>query len=147
MQENALSFLAPVPRVLYPCALEVYCHYTRNQIFAALGYDHPSSIREGVKFMTPEKSFAVTHPTDVFLVTLNKSDRDFSETTRYEDYSIDRMTFHWQSKVRRHPIQRRGSVMKGCAGKRKKRVIFFFLFVKIKKMPTAAPKAIRFLAV
>ena len=47
--------------------------------------------------MTPEKSFAVTHPTDVFLVTLNKSDRDFSETTRYEDYSIDRMTFHWQS--------------------------------------------------
>lgn len=42
--------------------------------------------------MTPEKSFAVTHPTDVFLVTLNKSDRDFSETTRYEDYSIDRMS-------------------------------------------------------
>ena len=58
--------------------------------------------------MTPEKSFAVTHPTDVFLVTLNKSDRDFSETTRYEDYSIDRMTFHWQSQSTTTPHSKTG---------------------------------------
>lgn len=132
MQENALSFLPQSPGVLYPCALEVYCHYTRNQIFAALGYDHPSSIREGVKFLTPEKSFAVTHPTDVFLVTLNKSDRDFSETTRYEDYSIDRMTFHWQSQSTTTPHSKTGQRYERLC-REKEKAGYILLFVRENK--------------
>jgi len=39
----------------------------------------------------------VSVPTDVFLVTLNKTAKDFSDTTRYEDYSISDRLFHWQS--------------------------------------------------
>lgn len=34
---------------------------------------------------------------DVFMVTLNKSDKDYSPTTMYEDYSINEELFHWQS--------------------------------------------------
>ena len=34
---------------------------------------------------------------DVFLVTLNKSDKDYSPTTMYNDYSINEELFHWQS--------------------------------------------------
>ena len=44
----------------------------------------------GVKHF-PEKK------TDVFFVTLNKSDKDYSPTTMYNDYSINEWLFHWQS--------------------------------------------------
>lgn len=87
---NRMSILPQPLHLLYPCALEVHCHYTRDQLLAALGYQHPGNIREGVKYL-PEKQ------TDVFLVTLNKSSKEFSDTTLYEDYSIDSTLFHWQS--------------------------------------------------
>lgn len=76
--------------VPYPCALEVYCHYSRDQILAALGHKRPESIREGVVYLQDKH-------TDVFLVTLNKSSKEFSDTTLYEDYSINSRLFHWQS--------------------------------------------------
>jgi hypothetical protein len=47
-------------------------------------------VREGVKWL-PEKKL------DVFFVTLNKSDKDYSPTTMYNDYSINEWLFHWQS--------------------------------------------------
>ena len=34
---------------------------------------------------------------DVFFVTLNKADKDYSPTTMYHDYSINENLFHWQS--------------------------------------------------
>ena len=50
----------------------------------------PSTVREGVKWL-PEKNI------DVFFVTLNKADKDYSPTTMYNDYSINESLFHWQS--------------------------------------------------
>ncbi|HZJ10674.1 MAG TPA: DUF3427 domain-containing protein, partial [Trueperaceae bacterium] len=35
--------------------------------------------------------------TDVFLVTLRKSERDYSPTTLYNDYAISPELFHWES--------------------------------------------------
>ncbi len=32
------------------------------------------------------------------LITLNKSDRDFSPSTMYRDYPINRELFHWESR-------------------------------------------------
>lgn len=48
------------------------------------------AMSEGVKYL-PNKN------TDIFLITLNKSDKDYSETTMYKDYSINEYLFHWQS--------------------------------------------------
>ncbi len=50
----------------------------------------PSTVREGVKWLADKK-------TDVLFVTLNKSDKDYSPTTMYKDYSISETLFHWQS--------------------------------------------------
>ena len=91
---NVLPQKAHLP---YPCALEVYCNYSRDQIFAALGLEKPNSVREGVKYLHSRNSHVVNLDTDVFLITLNKSEKEFSESTRYEDYSIDKNLFHWQS--------------------------------------------------
>ena len=35
--------------------------------------------------------------TDVFLITLKKSEADFSPTTMYRDYPISPTLFHWES--------------------------------------------------
>lgn len=102
---NVLPQKAKLP---YPCALEVYCNYSRDQIFAALGLAKPNSVREGVKFLHTQNSNVVTRDTDVFLVTLNKSEKEFSESTRYEDYSIDKNLFHWQSQNATAPESKTG---------------------------------------
>ena len=96
-QYDSFTVLPGKARLPYPCALEIHCHYSRDQIFAALGLKNPASVREGVKYLHPGNSHVVTTPTDVFLVTLNKSEKEFSDTTLYDDYSIDSRHFHWQS--------------------------------------------------
>lgn len=88
-------------RLAYPCALDVHATYNRDQIFAALGVNNPISIREGVHYIRDKK-------TDVFLVTLNKSEKEFSDTTRYEDYSINESLFHWQSQSTTSDVSKTG---------------------------------------
>lgn len=56
----------------------------------AMDFMKPATVREGVKWL-PEKQL------DVFFVTLNKADKDYSPTTMYNDYSINESLFHWQS--------------------------------------------------
>lgn len=74
----------------FDCPLDVYCTYTRDQLLVAMDFMNPNSVREGVKWL-PEKQI------DVLFVTLNKSDKDYSPTTMYNDYSINETLFHWQS--------------------------------------------------
>lgn len=87
---NHIDFIdEPVP-FGFDCPLDLHCTYTRDQILLALGFMKPGTVREGVKWL-PQKNC------DVFFVTLNKSDKEYSPTTMYEDYSINEWLFHWQS--------------------------------------------------
>jgi len=73
--------------------LDLHCRYSKEQILAALGKSTVQKMypwREGVLFLR-EKN------TDVFLITLNKTEADYSPTTLYEDYPISETLFHWQS--------------------------------------------------
>ena len=91
----------------WPTPLEVYCSYSRDQLFTALGLKKPNSVREGVKYLHTGNSSA-TRDTDVFLITLNKSEKEFSDTTLYDDYSIDSQLFHWQSQSTTTPDSKPG---------------------------------------
>lgn len=76
--------------------LDLYCSYTSDQILVALGKHtekKKSSFREGVLYLSEKKL-------DVFFVTLNKSEKDYSPSTMYQDYSINEKLFHWQSQSR-----------------------------------------------
>ncbi len=78
------------------CPLNVYCNYSVDQIMAAFGYFNESkkpSFREGAKYF---KEFEL----DAFFITLNKSEKDYSPSTLYEDYAINERLFHWQSQSR-----------------------------------------------
>ena len=48
--------------------------------------------------------WAQQHQSDIFLVTLNKSDADYTPTTLYEDYpDFADPFFHWESQSRTAP--------------------------------------------
>ncbi len=74
----------------FDCPIDLHCTYSRDQLLVALDFEKPSTVREGVKWL-PDKKI------DVLFVTLNKSDKDYSPTTMYNDYSINETMFHWQS--------------------------------------------------
>lgn len=74
----------------FDCPLDLHCTYTRDQLLVAMDFMKPATVREGVKWL-PDKRL------DVFFVTLNKADKDYSPTTMYNDYSINESLFHWQS--------------------------------------------------
>ena len=87
---TVLDFIDEPVELGFDCPLDLHCPYTRDQLLVALDFMKPSTVREGVKWL-PEKNI------DVFFVTLNKADKDYSPTTMYNDYSINESLFHWQS--------------------------------------------------
>jgi superfamily II DNA or RNA helicase len=83
---RALSELREVP-------LRVHARYTRREILAACGVGTSLSLRpwrEGVYF-------ARELPADLLVFTLDKTEGQFSPTTRYRDYAISRQLIHWES--------------------------------------------------
>jgi superfamily II DNA or RNA helicase/HKD family nuclease len=74
--------------------LEVHATYSREEILAALGFASlqrtPSTMREGVAWCPDVNA-------DAFLITLRKSDRDYSPTTMYRDFALSPDLFHWES--------------------------------------------------
>jgi superfamily II DNA or RNA helicase/HKD family nuclease len=77
----------------FPNILELHARYSRDQILCAFNKT------------TPERSFPSQEGvvkisdlhTELLLVTLNKSDKDFSPSTQYHDYAVSEKIFHWQS--------------------------------------------------
>jgi len=97
-----LSQLPPVRHRRFPSLtgqLALHACYSREQIMLALGkggFGAPFTHREGVLHV-PERNL------DAFFVTINKSDKDFSPTTLYEDYALNQELFHWQSQSTTSP--------------------------------------------
>lgn len=87
---DRIDFIDEPLHLGFACPLDLHCAYTRDQLLVAMDYMLPSTIREGVKWL-PEKQI------DLLFVTLNKSDKDYSPTTMYNDYSVNESLFHWQS--------------------------------------------------
>ncbi len=98
---DQIDFVDEPVQVDFDCPLDVHCSYTRDQILVALDFMKPSSLREGVKYLEDKK-------TDLLFVTLNKSDKDYSPTTMYHDYSINETLFHWQSQSTTSPESKTG---------------------------------------
>ena len=85
-----IDFIDQPVDIGFDCPLDLHCTYTRDQLLVAMDFLKPATVREGVKWL-PDKNL------DVFFVTLNKADKDYSPTTMYNDYSINEHLFHWQS--------------------------------------------------
>jgi hypothetical protein len=76
--------------------LHSHANYGLYEIIAAHGVVGNGALREtreGVMWVESHKS-------DLFFITLNKADEDYSPTTRYQDYPISPTLFHWESQSR-----------------------------------------------
>ena len=88
-----LDFIDKKVDLGYDCPLDLHCDYSTDVIMCAFGYyneEKKPAFREGVKYFEDKK-------TDIFFIPLNKSDKDFSPSTLYEDYAINERLFHWQT--------------------------------------------------
>lgn len=77
-----------------PATLEQYGCYTREEVFAIFGRQTADKKMQGSVagiFNIEELN------TELFFVTLNKSDKDFSAETMYNDYVVSEYEFHWES--------------------------------------------------
>lgn len=108
-----------------PAALEQYGVYTREEIFTIFGRQTADKKMQGSVagvFNIDEMN------TELFFVTLNKSDKDFSASTMYDDYVVSEEQFHWKSQnIDTH--QGRGKRFVEQATNKKK----FLLFVRENK--------------
>jgi len=95
--DQAQHVTAPMSRRLASSPLRTHARYSREEIVAALDYAHlqrlPNSFQQGVLWADEWKS-------DAFLITLNKSETDYSPTTMYQDYAISPSLFHWETQSR-----------------------------------------------
>lgn len=76
-----------------PAGLEQYGCYSREEVFALFGRQTANKKMQG----SASGVFKIDNHTELFFVTLNKSDKDFSASTQYDDYLISENRFHWQS--------------------------------------------------
>ena len=75
--------------------LLVHATYSQQEILSAFGVStvaNPARIQAGVYFHQQTQ-------TDLFFVTLEKSEKYYSPTTRYLDYAISDDLFHWESQA------------------------------------------------
>jgi superfamily II DNA or RNA helicase len=70
--------------------LRVHARYSRDEALAAFGVTNPNSVREGVKYIEPERA-------DLLFVTLQKTEEHFSPSTMYRDRAITPSLFQWES--------------------------------------------------
>ncbi len=92
-QLGCIESVPPPLELPFACPLTLHASYTRDQVLVALGHwtrNKQSEMREGVLHLPDLRA-------DVFFVTLQKTEKDYSPTTMYQDYAINDRLFHWQS--------------------------------------------------
>jgi superfamily II DNA or RNA helicase/HKD family nuclease len=99
---DARSQTRAAPSVLSPeIPLTLHARYSRQEVVAALGFGDgvkPKVTQGGILWVPQARS-------DVFFIDLHKAERDYSPTTMYRDYAINRELFHWESQSRQTPGQ------------------------------------------
>lgn len=118
---NRIDFIEKEIKLPYSQPLQIHSRYTREQILSAFG-DHSftkkSSNREGIVSLE-EKN------TELLLVTLEKSEEDYSPSTMYNDYAISEKVFHWQSQNSAKPELGKG--LSYINHKKNERLILLFI--------------------
>ena len=92
LQEEVVHLHKPLP-LLHPVPLQLHANYTREEILAAFGASNvtaPMPLQTGVYWHEPTCTY-------LLFVTLQKTEKDYSPTTRYLDYAISDSLFHWET--------------------------------------------------
>ncbi|MGB7843808.1 MAG: DUF3427 domain-containing protein, partial [Salinimicrobium sp.] len=92
-QIEKIEFIEKDIKLSFPFPLKLHSRYNREEILAAIGlssFKKKSSNREGSAYNKKLNAEAL-------FVTLKKTEKEYSPTTMYEDYAVNKTLFHWQS--------------------------------------------------
>ncbi|WP_189239697.1 DUF3427 domain-containing protein [Planomonospora parontospora] len=92
LQARALDPAAPLDPAV---PLRVHARYSKNETLAAFGLTSFEHMRQGVLYVP-------AHKADLFFVTIDKAENQYSKTTLYNDYAITEDRFHWESQSTLH---------------------------------------------
>lgn len=110
--------------------LYLHRHYSRREIVSAVGFVSPGDKAKIPQAGVLKLEQAGAPPRELLFVTLDKSGKSFSPTTRYRDYAQSPQLFHWETQAaasvsrpsgRRYLDSEQPSVRDACQ---------FFLFVR-----------------
>ena len=94
LEDQASHLTYPVQDGVWDAVpLSVHASYSLDDILTAFGemtLERPHRIREGTRYNEETRS-------DLFFVTLEKTEERYSPTTLYKDYAISPELFHWES--------------------------------------------------
>ena len=93
--DERISHLQTPLTLPYDIPLRVHASYKQEEILSAFGVSNianPARIQAGVYFHQQTQ-------TDLLFITLEKSEKYYSPTTRYLDYAISDDLFHWESQA------------------------------------------------
>jgi superfamily II DNA or RNA helicase len=123
-----------VRRVTYPLdgalsklPLRVHATYTLDEVMTA--FDERNS-KGGIKRIQTGSFYSEAWSTDLHFITLEKSEKEYSPTTLYNDYAISPVRFHWETvgnchegteTARRYLRTTRGANVHGLAFVRQRR--------------------------
>ena len=85
-----VDFLSPPASVPDDVPLELHASYSAREALAAFGYEQAANFREGVLYLKDRRA-------DLFFVTIDKEERHFALSRRYDDYAMNATRFHWQT--------------------------------------------------
>lgn len=92
-QIEKIEFVEKDINIGFPFPLKLHSRYNREEILTAMGmssFRKKSSNREGSAYNKELNAEAL-------FVTLKKTEKEYSPTTMYEDYAVNKTLFHWQS--------------------------------------------------
>ncbi len=110
----------PLDSQLFP-GLNLYGCYTREEIFTLVGKQTAELKMQGAA----SGVFNLDNlNTTLLFVTLNKSEKDFSPSTQYNDYLINEHYFHWQSRNTDSHSNKSGQLYINQAQTKRKIILF-----------------------
>ena len=80
--------------------LRVHATYTLDEVLTA--FDERNA-KGGIKRIQTGSFFCERLKTDLHFITLEKSEKEYSPTTLYNDYAISPQRFHWETVGSCHP--------------------------------------------
>ena len=91
--KNSILSVTNKIKLPFETPLKLHGRYTREEILVGMGKSTLEKLH-----VSREGSVQIKEiETDIFFITLNKSEKHYSPTTLYDDYAIGNSQFHWQS--------------------------------------------------
>jgi superfamily II DNA or RNA helicase len=105
LEDRSRTVTTPLSGALAGLPLRVHATYTLDEVMAAVD---ERTKKDGVKRIQTGVYYVARLRTDLLFVTLEKSQRDYSPTTLYNDYPISERRFHWESQSNCHEDTKTG---------------------------------------